>query len=637
MKRDATRNKILCFLIFASLLWGGVLGAASAEIRSPNGKVSACVKVSDGGILNFDVFLRDNDNNISFIKNGRLGLKTNLSDFSEKLKIASCGKPKEVRDSYKMISGKRSACKNAATEKILRVENENGRLIDIAIRAYNDGVAVKYALDASEGERILDEFTSYPIADGKKRWISKYDPRSYENFYELATDGKKNDWGNSWAYPALAEVEDSYFMLITEAGILRGNCASLLKNEKKSSEYKVVLAEDNVEIKGGWQSAWRVVMLGRLEDIVESTLVNDVSEPCSQKDVGWIDAGVASWIYWAHNYGSKDFQIVKQYIDLADCMGWKYCLIDWQWDRMSNGGNIEDAIKYANEKGVKLLLWYNSSTALQDKNFGPLYRLNGKETREKEFKWLSEKGIAGIKVDFFDGDRVETVNYYLDLLETAQKYKIMLNFHGATIPRGWQRTYPHLMTVEGVYGAEWYNNAPVLTNRAAAHNAVLPFTRNVVGSMDYTPGTFTDSQHKHITTHAHELALIVLFESALQHMPDRPSAYKNLPDEVRGFLSELPAAWDDTKLLAGYPEKEAVIARRKGKTWYIAGLNGTDESRVLEFSLSKLKNLGKEALLFKDGKDGKSFDIQKAELKKEMKAECLPRGGFVLVVKEQKK
>ena len=152
-------------------------------------------------------------------------------------------------------------------------------------------------------------------------------------------------------------------------------------------------------------------------------------------------------------------------------------------------------------------------------------------------------GIAGIKVDFFSGDSVSTMNYYIDLLEDAIKYKLMLNFHGATIPRGWQRTYPHMMSIEGVYGAEWYNNAPILTNRAAEHNATLPFTRNVVGPMDYTPGTFSNSQHPHITSYAHELALPVIFESALQHMPDRPSVYYGLPEPVKRLLSELPVAW----------------------------------------------------------------------------------------------
>lgn len=193
-----------------------------------------------------------------------------------------------------------------------------------------------------------------------------------------------------------------------------------------------------------------------------------------------------------------------------------------------------------------------------------------------------------------------------------------------------------MMTVEGVYGAEWYNNNPILTNRAAAHNATLPFTRNVVGPMDYTPGTFTDSQHPHITSHGHELALPVVFESALQHMPDRPSAYYSLPGEIKEFLSGLPTAWDETKLLEGYPGVEVVIARRKGDVWYIGGLNGTDEARTLSFTPGSLSGSGKTLTLFKDGADDRSFAIEKdiplTGANRAIDVPCLPRGGFVAVV-----
>ena len=251
--------------------------------------------------------------------------------------------------------------------------------------------------------------------------------------------------------------------------------------------------------------------------MVESTLVTDVADPSKVADTEWIEPGLVSWIYWAHNHGSKDYRLLKEYIDLAV--------------RMKNGGKLEDAVKYATACGVKSLVWYNSSTAWLGP--GPLYRLNKKEDRRKEYQWLSDLGVSGMKIDFFNGDSVSTMNYFIDLLEDAADYQLMVNFHGATVPRGWQRTYPHLMSVEGVYGAEWYNNNAILTDRAAAHNATLPFTRNVIGPMDYTPGTFSDSQYPHITSYGHELALPVLFESALQHMPDRPSVYAQLPEAVK--------------------------------------------------------------------------------------------------------
>lgn len=245
-------------------------------------------------------------------------------------------------------------------------------------------------------------------------------------------------------------------------------------------------------------------------------------------------------------------------------------------------------------------------------------------------------GVAGIKVDFFSGDSVTTMNYFIDLLEDAVQYKLMLNFHGATLPRGWQRTYPHMMSVEGVYGAEWYNNNSMLTERAAEHNATLPFTRNVVGPMDYTPGTFSDSQYPHITSYSHELALPIIFESALQHMPDKPSVYYALPEEVRKLLSELPTSWDDTKLLSGYPGVEVVMARRKSDVWYIAGINGTDEARMLSVRLEELYNKGDKITLFSDGSSDKDIFIEKniilSEKTQNMEIKCLPRGGFVMVL-----
>lgn len=284
------------------------------------------------------------------------------------------------------------------------------------------------------------------------------------------------------------------------------------------------------------------------------------------------------------------------------------------------------------------MIWYNSGTAWCGNGApGPIYRLNKKEDRLKEYKWLHDNNVAGVKIDFFSGDHASTMGYCIDLLEDAADFNLMVNFHGATIPRGWQRTYPHLMSAEGVYGAEWYNNLPVMTNRAACHNATLPFTRNVVGPMDYTPGTFSDSQHPHITSHGHELALTILYESALQHMPDRPETYYNMPEQVKKLLGSLPTAWDDTRLLGGYPGVEAVIARRKGKIWYIAGINGTDKPRTLQIDTKALHTTGKSITVIKDGADNRSFDIEEniplTKTNRNIKTDCLPRGGFVAVIK----
>lgn len=563
-----------------------------------------------------------------------IGLETNQQDWNSNLTLHDTTEARLHTDDYRMITGKRSHCVNHANERTIGLQNQKGGMLRVTLRVYDNGVAFRYVLDAADGECLTGEHTTYTIADGTNRWMQKH-AISNEGFFPLQTDGKTT---GEWGYPALCEPAGGLFALITEAGMGRAHCGSYLANREAAyADYRVRLVDRQVPMSGTWASPWRVAVIGTLADVVESTLVTDVSEPCKLDDTDWIQPGKASWIYWAHNHGTRDYQLVKSYIDLAVRMQWPYNLIDWEWDVMANGGNMEDAIAYARSKGVKPLLWYNSSTNWIGKGApGPLFRLNKKADREKEFAWLEQLGVCGIKVDFFPDDSLWVTNYYLDLLEDAARHKLMMNFHGGILPKGWQRTYPNLVSLEAVYGAEWYNNNEVLTPRAAAHNATLPFTRNVIGPMDYTPGTFSDSQHPHITTHAHELALPVLFESAIQHMPDRPEVYESLPEKVKELLTELPTAWDDTRLLAGYPGQNVVLARRKGDTWYVAGINGSDSPARLTFGTERLGLLEKpSAMLMEDGADGRSFRITETTIAEEMTVDCLPRGGFVLVVKRQ--
>lgn len=614
--------------------------STNREVTSPNGKIKVTLECAFNEAYSPVSFQVDYQGK-RVLTHADLGIETDQQKFHGNLKLKSVSQTRPIKEEYTMISGKRSRCANDGCEKTYTFENEQGQLLGVTFRAYNDGVAFSYQLESSaEKERVIQEYTTYRLPEGCNRWMQVYDP-GYERFYPLSTTGESTGPRapkQSWGYPALVEWEANHFMLLTEANVQRGHCGSLLENKENSHHYRIALADQKQEVKGKWQSPWRLLMIGSLAEVVESTLVTDVSDPCKLKDTSWIKPGLVSWIYWAHNHGSRDYKLLKEYIDLGTHMHWPYTLIDAEWDEMGNGGNMEDVLKYAAERGIKPLVWYNSSTNWIN-GPGPRFRLNKKADREKEYQWLKDHGAAGIKVDFFSGDLTATMDYYLDLLEDAIPYQLMVNFHGSSIPKGWQRTYPHMVSMEGVYGAEWYNNSPVLTNRAAKHNATLPFTRNVIGPMDYTPGTFSDSQHPHITTHGHELALPVIFESTLQHMPDRPSVYYNLPAPVKALLSTLPTAWDDTKLLAGYPGTDVVLARRKGNCWYIGGINGTDETRTLQFSLGNIAAEGQIITLFKDGADGRSFTIEEnIPLSHEVinqSIQCLPRGGFVAIIKQQ--
>ena len=617
----------------ATILAMGWALIAPAQVFSPNGKVEWREK-ADG----YAVVYHDGNSECEVLDITDVGML--MKDGGGKdLKLKTKMPVKAVKDSYTMIGGKRRECSNEANETTYLYIDNIGRQQSLTVRAYNDGVAFHYALDGLQHTRPTEELTTYRIPEGTKRWMQKW-TEPYEEFFPLATTGEKVN--RRWGYPALIQPSDKLFALISEAGIERWNSASSLYNDRNKEQYRVVMDENVQNTTGRWTSPWRVIIVGKLEDVVASTLVTDVSEPCRIEDTSWIKPGSVSWIYWAYNHGSNDYQIIRQYVDMAVDMHWPYVLIDAEWDEMKNGGSIEDAIRYALDRGIKPLLWYNSSTAWLKAwgAPGPHERLNAPELREREFAWLERMGVAGVKIDFFAGDKQETMEYCIDLLECAARHHLLVNFHGATIPRGWQRTYPNLMSVEAVYGAEWYNNNATLTPKAAAHNATLPFTRNVIGPMDYTPCTFSDSQHPHITTHAHELALSVLFESPLLHWADKPESYLAQPRDVRDFMSALPTTWDETRLLGGYPGEWVVMARRSGSTWYVTGINGKDNAQTLSFDTSILPKGRYTLFTDKSGykcelpaNNPEPWSIKTWKGKAPSKMTCQPRGGFVYVVK----
>ena len=660
--------KRLSFLLLALLPLLAV--AAPKRLTSPDGRLSAHVEqASDGTFL----VLGDCKSSHTELTRVLLGLTTSTEDFSGALTVAAQSKAKKLTTQYTNIHGKQREVKKSYRQMtVTLVRSDKGEAIsdklatqeslsqlDVEVRLYNDGMAFRYLLDGDnkspQTERTFtNELTAYTIPQGSHRWLQKY-VTSYEgDFPYQAEAGQKGAWG----YPALFENPDGSFMLITEANATRMYCTTHLDNSADANQYKVSFpfqwegreqGSVTPSWKGSWASPWRVVIAGELKDIVESTLIDDVSDPPISCRAGgddrapsWIQPGRAAWVYWAYNHGTKDYKTCCAYVDLAAEMGWEYVLFDWEWDAMTNGGKLEDAVAYALSKGVKPWIWYNSGGNHTWVRATPLDRMLTHENRVKEFTWLKSIGIVGVKVDFFESDKQNMVNYYLDILEDAAKFQMMVNFHGCTIPRGWSHTYPHLMSQEAVYGAEQYNNAPYMTDNGARINCILPYTRNVVGPMDYTPVAFTNSQHPHRTTYTHELALSVAFESGVQHWADRPEGFRQLPDEAREHMKQVPVAWDETRFLQGYPGESFVVARRSGTTWYVAGLNGTNEARDITVDLTQLSNSKSSMTLFTDGKEASDIAISHSQTGPASSAlpaslgsltlHCLPMGGFLLVI-----
>ncbi len=577
------------FLVLSLGLHGQKIG-----IKSPNNKLEASLGSSGSGAWYLTVNYFNEHRPVVAIPKIELGLSRSDQDFSTELKFLNAGKPRFVNEQYTAIHGKRSHCSNQANELTVFFENPSKAKMNLIIRAYNDGVVFRYEFPEKEGTFVVkDEFTSYTIPDSTMRWLTRFNPAN-EGLYSTQQDGnEQKDWG----YPALFNTPDkACWFLIHEAGLNRTYCGTKLSNYGEKNNYKLTFpdqwngrgtGETQPTVTLPWKSPWRVIMVGSLATIVESTLVDDVSEPSVIAKTDWIRPGKVSWNYWSDNHGTRSYKTVCAFADLAATMGWPYTLLDWEWDSMGDGGQLADALDYIHSIGVKPLIWYNSGGDHTWVNATPKDRMLTHKNRMEEFARLKKMGIYGVKVDFFESEKQDMINYYIDILEDAARFEIMVYFHGCLVPRGWARTYPHLMTYEGVRGAEWYNNGPELTTTAPGHNTILPFTRNVVGGMDYTPVTFTNSQHPHITSYGHELALSVLFESGMQHMADRPEGYYMLPDAAKNFLREVPNAWDDTRLMDGYPGKEVVMARRKGDNWYIGGIHAEargNKSKTLKFN-----------------------------------------------------
>jgi alpha-glucosidase len=358
-----------------------------------------------------------------------------------------------------------------------------------------------------------------------------------------------------------------------------------------------------------------------------------LATPSKLTDISFVKPGKASWSWVLKGDNQTIFSVQKIFIDYAAEMNWNYCLVDALWDTQIGYEKMEELSKYAQAKNVGLIVWYNSNGNWNKAPQTPLQKTFDPEIRKKEFERMSKMGIKGLKIDFFGGDGQSMMGYYQDLLEDAAKYGLVVNFHGSTIPRGWTRTYPNLVSMEAVRGFEFLTFDQNNTNEEPTHCAVLPFTRNAIAPMDFTPVCFGEIPHrKRLTRNGFELALSVLFQSGVQHYAEIPETMKNQPDYTIQFLRNLPLEWDDVKYIDGYPGEFAIFARKGQGKWFIAGINGnktTEKVITIDLSILGASNGG---VIITDGADSRSFSKQEVTgsiIKVSMK----PYGGFVMEVK----
>jgi alpha-glucosidase len=655
-KVEGRRLKGLVGTIVALLVTMGARGEETRwAVESPNGELAITVSAGAEGRLTYTVERGRAGARTVVLVPSALGLRREDQSFEKGLRFVSAGPETAIEEIEARLHGKRSPVRHRARQRTLTFTNAGGARLELVLRAADDGVAFRYRFPETDRNehRVLQEGTGFRLPPGTTAWMlpqevpDKYDP-AYEDYFREVPVGTSAPTASGWSFPALFKVEGGrHWVLITEAGLDESYCGTRLATEAPEGHYRIRLPEAG-EGKGvgasepssrlPWTMPWRVLIVGSLATVAESTLVDDVSAPPAFKDTSWIKPGRASWSWWSDSPSPKSEAALMSFVDLAAEMGWEYSLVDANWNELPEGA-LRRLLAQAKAKGVRLLLWYNSGGPHNDVSEAPRDRMHTADVRRAEMARLREWGVAGVKVDFWHSDKQDRIRQYLDVLRDAAAEHLLVDFHGSTLPRGWARTWPNLVSMEGVLGAEQYKFLETFPERAPAHNTVLPYTRNVVGSMDYTPVTFTDHQYPRRTTDAHELALSVVFESGVQHFADSVAAYRALPAPARDFLKAVPAAWDDTRLLAGEPGRQAVFARRSGEDWYVGGLNGEDTAQPFALSLSFLPAGSYRLTLITDGgqpRGALTAATRVVTASDRAAVDLLPRGGFVArLVKER--
>lgn len=579
----------------------------------------------DGGALTYTVTSTVAGRAVEVVGRSPLGLTRVDHAFVTGLEYVSASPVREIDETYSMVAGKRLEIRNLAVERSYRFRNAQGAAIDLIVRAMDDGVAFRYAFpEGSAGAlKVTGESTGFRMPADGVAWMLPYDRLAeWSPSYEMPWQNRipvgktAEDIYAGWAFPALFHVRDRWVML-TEAA-MDGTCFGVhLEAEAPGGLYRVRLPEENetygvapqaATITLPWQSPWRVILVGEtLASVVESDAITDLSAPCEIADTSWIKPGRVSWSWWSDKGSPSDYNRLVPFIDLSADMGWEYSLIDLGWENMKNG-SVEMLADYAKRRGVGLILWYNSGGPHNQVYAGMRDRMHLADVRDAEMAWLARLGIKGIKVDFMQSDKQHVMQLYIDILRSAAKHKLFVDFHGATAPRGWARTFPNLLTQEGIRGAEQYWD-PLFAENAHTYHTIYTFTRNVIGSMDYTPVIFGAAPELqwHKTTNAHELALSIAFESGLQHYVDSVAAYRTQPEAVQQMLKDVPASWDETRFVMGEPGRLSVLARRRSVTWFVAALNGLSDGQDIEIPLSFLGAGSFTATVIADGASQKEY------------------------------
>lgn len=636
--------------LFMSLSSVGMFATQIGTVSSPDGELVVKV-VLDEGKPAYSVEYKG----AVVLENSPLGFTTNEGDFSSNLKFVDSATDR-VAKQYTQDRIKKSEISYEANSLKTTFADAKDRQISVLFQVSNNNIAFRYELEKWGDTRacvVQKEATGFRFPQGTTSYLSpmmfpmvafaRTSP-SYESGYEAGGPIENNKSREGYVFPGLFRVGDMAWMLLTETGVTSQYCAAHLSSYNDGvftvnypdPRQNNGFGSTGAQIGLPGVTPWRTITVGEtLKPIVETTIpwdvVDPVYEPSRKYEYG---KGTWSWIIWQDE--SMNYADQVKYIDLAAALGYEFILVDAWWDTNMGYEKTEELIEYARSKGVGVFLWYNTNGAANDAFQTPLNKMSTSPARKKEMKWLSQVGVKGIKADFFGGDKQETMRLYEDILTEANEYGLMVVFHGTTLPRGWERMYPNLVGSEAVLASEMLVFSQDVRENEAFFATLHPFIRNSAGMMEFGGVVLNKyfnkgnkGGQKRLTTDCFQLATAVLYQNPVQFFALTPNNLEDAPAFAIDFMRKVPTVWDDIRYVDGIPGKYAVIARRSGDTWYIAGVNAEKEAKKLTIEIPEFA--GQTVVIYNDRKDGSSYsESVKVAKNGRYTVTIQPNGGFIM-------
>ena len=646
--------------------------ANNYTVKSPDGKLQVNVEC-EGGKVSYTVDYEGKQ----MLTRSALGLVANYGDFSQNLTMGKLTDMGVEHVAYDESRIKKAHVEKDVVEAYIGFLNEKKDSMTLHLHVSNNDMAYRYELIRPKKNNpksviIYKEVSGFNFPQQTTTFLcpqitpmtgwERTKPSYEEEYTPDAPMSKKSQFGVGYTFPCLFKVGEDGWALVSETGVTSGYPGSRLSDYDPEHGYTIAfpqkgenngIGSEYAGIPLSGKTPWRTITVGKtLAPIVETTIPFDVVAPLYEPSIDYKPARYTwSWLIWQDNSVNYDDQI--KMIDVAAAQGYEAVLVDGCWDTQIGYGRIEELSKYAQSKGVKLMLWYNSNGFENDAPQTPRQVMNNSIARKRDMAWMKKIGVCGIKVDFFGGDKQETMKLYEDILSDANDYGLEVIFHGCTMPRGWERMYPNYVASEAALASENVYFTDYHAKKEAFEMTMHPFSRNAVGSFDWGGVMMNKymsrdnkSRHQRFTSDVFEMATAITNQSSVNCVCLYPNNLEDVPQWELDWLKAVPTAWEDVKFIAGYPTKYAVVARKassaNGSTaqksngkWFVGGLNATDKPLTLTLDLPMFAGKTVEYLTDMPKKKGeKFFTSVKKTLKvgKDGKAKVTiqPMGGIVI-------